>query len=198
VFAAPYARSRWVFAFCVAFIAAWENAGMMWLRVLTTQNQEPFSFKGVRYMSFFDNLKKGFNEAKQNLTTEISKFRSKDLLQAIVAGSTMIAYADGEASPSEKEKLMGYIKNSEQLKVFDPETVIESFNQYLSRFEFDATIAAGEALQKITVFKGKPEAHLIIRVCQSIAMADGQCQEPERRALEQICTALELDLKNFL
>jgi tellurite resistance protein TerB len=149
-------------------------------------------------MSFLNTLKKGFMDAKQNLSTEIGKFRSKDLLHAIVAGSTMIAYADGEVSASEKQKLMGYVKNSEQLKVFDQDVVIEAFNQYLSRFEFDATIASGEALQKITVFKGKPEAHLIIRVCQSIAMADGQFEETERRALEQICNALELDLKNFL
>ena len=75
---------------------------------------------------------------------------------------------------------------------------LEAFNQCLSRFEFDATIATGEALQKISAFKSKPEAHLIVRVCLAIANADGHFDTTERQALEQICRALELDSKTFI
>jgi tellurite resistance protein TerB len=149
-------------------------------------------------MSFLDSLKKSFKDVTQSLNTEIKKFRSKELLQAIVAGSTMIAFADGVVSASEKQKLMGYVRNSEQLSAFDTDKVIEAFNQNLSRFEFDNTIAGGEALQKISAFKGKPEAHLIVRVCLAIANADGNFEESERQALEQICRALELDSKTFI
>ncbi len=149
-------------------------------------------------MSFLDSLKKSFVDVTQSMNSELKKFRSKDLLQAIVAGSTMIAYADGEVSASEKQKLMGYVRNSEQLSVFDTDKVIESFNQYLTRFEFDATIASGEALQKIAVFKGKPEAHLIVRVCLAIANADGKFDSTEQQALDQICRSLDLDIKTFV
>ncbi len=149
-------------------------------------------------MSFLDSLKKSFVDVTQSMNSELKKFRSKDLLQAIVAGSTMIAYADGEVSASEKQKLMGYVRNSEQLSVFDTDKVIESFNQYLTRFEFDATIASGEALQKIAVFKGKPEAHLIVRVCLAIANADGKFDSAEQQALDQICRSLDLDIKTFV
>ncbi|MDR2208683.1 MAG: tellurite resistance TerB family protein [Azoarcus sp.] len=149
-------------------------------------------------MSFLDSLKKSFKDVAQSMNSELKKFRSKDLLQAIVAGSTMIAYADGEVSASEKQKLMGYVRNSEQLSVFDTDKVIEAFNQYLNRFEFDPIIAAGEALQKITVYKDKPEAHLIVRVCLAIAHADGNFEDSERRALEQICASLNLDIKTFI
>ncbi len=149
-------------------------------------------------MSFLDSLKKSFVDVTQSMNSELKKFRSKDLLQAIVAGSTMIAYADGEVSASEKQKLMGYVRNSEQLSVFDTDKVIESFNQCLTRFEFDATIASGEALQKIAVFKGKPEAHLIVRVCLAIANADGKFDSTEQQALDQICRSLDLDIKTFV
>lgn len=149
-------------------------------------------------MSFLDSLKKSVRDVTQSMNSELQKFRSKDLLQAIVAGSTMIAYADGEVSPSEKQKLLGYVRNSEQLSVFDTDKVIESFTQNLTRFEFDATIAAGEALQKIAAFKGKPEAHLIVRVCLAIANADGNFDSTERQALDQICRCLELDIKTFI
>ncbi len=149
-------------------------------------------------MSILDTLKKSVLDVTQSMKLELKKFRSKELLQAIVAGSTMIAYADGEVSPSEKQKLMGYVRNSEQLSVFDTDKVIESFNQYLTRFEFDATIASGEALQKIAVFKDKPEAHLIVRVCLAIANADGHFDSAEQQALDQICRSLNLDIKTFI
>ena len=149
-------------------------------------------------MSFLDSLKKSVIDAGKSMNSELQKFRSKDLMQAIVAGATMIAYADGVVSASEKQKLMGYVRNSEQLSVFDTDKVIESFNQNLSRFEFDSTIAAGEALQNIAVFKGKPEAHLIVRVCLAIANADGNFDTTEQQALEQICRSLDLDIKSFV
>ncbi|MEF8723709.1 MAG: TerB family tellurite resistance protein [Candidatus Accumulibacter phosphatis] len=149
-------------------------------------------------MSFLDSLKQSVREVTQSLNSEMKKFRSKELLQAIVAGSTMIAYSDGQVSSAEKQKLMGYVRNSEQLSVFESDKVIEAFNQNLSRFEFDATIASGEALQKIAVFKGKPEAPLIVSVCLAIANADGNLASTEQQTLEQICRALDHDIKTFL
>lgn len=149
-------------------------------------------------MSILDTIKKSVVNAGNSVNAELKKFRSKDLLQAIVAGSTMIAYADGVVSAAEKQKLMGFIRTSEQLSVFESDKVIEAFTQYLSRFEFDATIAAGESLQKIAVFRGKPEAQLIVRVCVAIANADGNFDDSEKKALAQICQALELDIKSFI
>lgn len=131
------------------------------------------------------------------MNSELKKFRSKDLLQAIVAGSTMIAYADGAVNAEEKQKLLGFVRSSEQLSVFESDKVIETFTQYLSRFEFDVNIAAGEALQKIAAFRGKPEAELIVRVCLAIAKADGSMDAKEQQALGQICQSLGLDVKNF-
>lgn len=149
-------------------------------------------------MSLFDSIKNSVVNAGNSVNAELKKFRSKDLLQAIVAGSTMIAYADGVVTPVEKQKLMAFVRSSEQLSVFESDKVIESFTLYLSRFEFDVTIAAGEALQKIAAFKGKPEAQLIVRVCLAIANADGSFDDTEKKALGQICQALDLDVKNFI
>jgi len=149
-------------------------------------------------MSIFNSIKQSVTSAANSMNSELKKFRSKDLLQAIVAGSTMIAYADGAVTADEKQKLLGYVRSSEQLSVFESDKVIESFTQYLSRFEFDVTIAAGEALQKIAAFRGKPEAELIARVCLAIAKADGNINSKEQHALDQICQSLGLDVKNFL
>lgn len=148
-------------------------------------------------MSIFNSIKQSVTNAANSMNSELKKFRSKDLMQAIVAGSTMIAYADGVVSAEEKQKLLGFVRSSEQLSVFESDKVIETFTQYLSRFEFDVTIAAGEALQKIAAFRGKPEAELIVRVCLAIAKADGNIDHKEQQALGQICQSLGLDMKNF-
>ncbi|MFT7401825.1 MAG: tellurite resistance protein TerB [Hydrogenophaga sp.] len=153
---------------------------------------------GGASMSIFNSIKQSVTKAANSMNSELKKFRSKDLLQAIVAGSTMIAYADGVVSAEEKQKLLGFVRSSEQLSVFESDKVIESFTQYLSRFEFDVTIAAGEALQKIAAFRGKPEAELIVRVCLAIAKADGNIDMQEQQALGQICQSLGLDVKNYL
>ena len=50
----------------------------------------------------------------------------------------------------------------------------------------------------IDVFKGKPEAHLIVRVCLAIANADGKFDSTEQQALDQICRSLDLDIKTFV
>ncbi len=149
-------------------------------------------------MSFLDSIKQSVVNASNSVNAELKKFRSKDLLQAIVAGSTMIAYADGVVSAAEKQKLLGFVRTSEQLSVFESDKVIEAFTLHLARFEFDAIIGAGEALQKIAIFKGKPESQLIVRVCVAIANADGNFDDNEKKALAQICQILDLDIKNFI
>ena len=144
-------------------------------------------------MSFFNSLKQSLTEAAQSVNTELKKYRSKDLMQAIVASATLMAYADGEVSAPEKQKLLGYMRNSEQMSVFETDKVIETFNQYVGRFDFDVTIATGEVLQKLALFKNKPEAQLSARGCLSIANVDGKFDESERKAMDKICQALGID-----
>ena len=57
-------------------------------------------------MSFFDSLKQSISGAAQSMNTELKKYRSKDLMQAIVSSATLVAYADGEVSSEEKQKLL--------------------------------------------------------------------------------------------
>lgn len=149
-------------------------------------------------MSFIDSVKNAFRGASQGLQAELQKFKSKDLLVAISAGAVMVAYADGEVSSSEKQKLLGYIRGSEQLQVFGTDQVIDVFSKQLNQFEFDTHIATGEALQKISAFAGKPEAHLIAQVCIAIAKADGRLETAEVRAVENICNALGLSASAYL
>ncbi|MDY0134085.1 MAG: tellurite resistance TerB family protein [Atribacterota bacterium] len=133
-----------------------------------------------------------------NLQTEIGRFRNKELMEGIVAGCAIVAYADGFVSPEEKQKMVGFIKQSDALKVFEIEKVIETFNKYLTKFEFDFQIGKGEALASITRLKSKPDqGQLLVRVCMAIGAADGNFDPKERDAVIMICHELGLNPKNF-
>lgn len=148
-------------------------------------------------MSFTDWLKKNVTEARDTLNAEITKFKSKDLLEAVVAGSAMVAFADGKITSEEKQKLMAYLKISDQLKVFDSNDVIKIFQKYAEKFEFDATIGTGEAMQVIGKFRGKPQAQLVVRVCCAIGASDGDFDQKERAVVRKMCSELGLDPADF-
>ena len=133
-----------------------------------------------------------------NMQTEIGQFRNKDMMEGIVAGCALVAYADGSASSAEKQKMLGFIKQSETLKVFDTDDVIKTFEKYIGKFEFDHGIGRGEALAAIVKMKTKPDpAPLLVRVCIAIGSSDGNFDEQERQAVTTICHELGLNPKNF-
>jgi tellurite resistance protein TerB len=142
-------------------------------------------------------LKENFEAAKQNMSTELTKFRNRSMLEAIVAGCALVAYADGSASAAEKQKMAGYLRTSDTLKVFDIAEAIQIFEKYASKFEFDHGIGQGEVMAAVSKFKGKPEAHLIVRVCCAIGAADGMFSAPEQQVVRNMCRSLDLDPQAF-
>ncbi len=148
-------------------------------------------------MSFTDWLKNNVTEVREVLSAEITKFKSRELLEAVVAGCTLVAYSDGHISSSEKQKMMGYMRISDQLKVFDVNDIIKLFQSYVEKFEFDPTIGTGEVMQAIGKFRGKPQAQLVVRVCCAIGAADGDFDQNERAAVRKICSELGLNPADF-
>ncbi len=134
----------------------------------------------------------------ENLQTEIGKFKNKDMMEGIVAGCAIVAYADGGASSAEKQKMIGFIKQSDALKVFEIDTVISTFEKYINKFEFDHEIGKGEALAAIVKMKNKPDqAQLLVRVCIAVGSSDGNFDASEKQAVTTICHELGLNPKNF-
>ena len=116
----------------------------------------------------------------------------------MVAGCTLVAHADGVVRPEEKQKMMGFLRNSEVLSVFSIEETIGIFDKYSKQFEFDHQIGQASALQVIGKLKGKDaEARLMVRVCCAIGAADGNFDEQEKAIVRKICNELDLNPKDF-
>ena len=138
------------------------------------------------------------SSVKTGMATELTKYKNKTFLDAIVAGCAMIAAADGTISPEEKRKMMGYLQINDDLKVFEIETVIAKFESYTAKYDFDSEIGKGECLKAIAnIKKDKGACQLLVRVCCAIGSADGDFDSGERQAVRDICKTLELDPSDF-
>lgn len=147
---------------------------------------------------FINNTKNVLNETKNMLTDSVKKFMNKDFLDAVVAGCALVAAADGKIDSSEKNKMIGYIQRSEELKVFETMQVISRFNHFIDGFEFDLTIGQAEALKAIAKMKSNSEAaRTLVSVCCAIGMADGDFDHNERKVVQVICRELNLNPDEF-
>ena len=143
-------------------------------------------------------LKQRFNEVSTTLQGEVAKIRNKSFLESVVAGCALVAYADGVARAEEKQKMMGFLRNSEVLSVFGTDEIIAIFDKYAKQFEFDHQIGQASALQAVAKVKDKEaEARLMVRVCCAVGAADGDFDEKEKTVLRKICAELGLNPKDF-
>jgi tellurite resistance protein TerB len=152
-------------------------------------------------MSFFDSIKQMGKDARSKISTEVGKYKNKDFLNAVVAGCALVAAADGSISSSEKQKMLGFINSSDDLKVFNTDEVIAAFNAIVNKFDFDFEIGKAEALKVISKIKPDEAASkLMIRVCCIIGASDGNFDASEKAIVTLICRELgvseaEFDLK---
>ena len=132
------------------------------------------------------------------LKAEALKFKNKDFLHAAMAGSALLALADGEVTPDEKRKMVKFIENYEPLSVFKTTEIINSFNDFVSQLEFDNELGEAKALQAIGKMKKNDEAaRLILRLVIAIGAADGDFDDYEKAMARKIALELSLEPADF-
>lgn len=136
--------------------------------------------------------------ARDKLTAEVAKFKNEKFLEATTASCAIVSAADGEISSSEKQKMIGFINMSPELKVFNAADVIKSFNAHCEKFEFDHQLGQAEALKVIGKIKNDPGAsRILVRVACSIGASDGTFDDKEKAACRLICAELGLTPADF-
>lgn len=145
-------------------------------------------------MGFFDDLKNKANELKN----DVLKFKNKDFLNAAMAGSALIAMADGSISSEEKQKMIKFIEHNEALSVFTTNDVIKAFQDFVGQMEFDKDIGEATAYQTIAKMKSNNEAaRLLIRMIISIGSSDGVFDADEKKIAAKIAKELGLNPAEF-
>lgn len=104
-------------------------------------------------MSFFDKVKGALTSGREELTRQVGRYKNKKFMQGTVAVCARIAVASDGVSSEEKQKMIGFLRSSEELKVFDTAEVIEFFNKLVTSFDFDLEIGKGETMKYILALK---------------------------------------------
>ncbi|MCL7422123.1 MAG: TerB family tellurite resistance protein [Methylobacter sp.] len=148
----------------------------------------------MSFESFLTSLKNKASELK----TEALKFKNKDFLNATMAGSALIAMADGVISPDEKQKMIKFIEAHDALSVFTTMDVVNAFQTYVSQLQFDKDIGEAKAFEALKKMESNAAAaRLIMRMVISIAGSDGDFDDYEKRMAVRIAKELSLDPVEF-
>ena len=148
----------------------------------------------MSFENFLSQLKTKANELK----TEALKFKNKDFLNAAMAGSALIAMADGSISSTEKQKMIKFIESNDALSIFTTSDVIKAFQDFVSQLEFDREIGEAKAYQAIGIMKSNTEAsRLLVRMIIAIASSDGNFDHDEKKIAVNIAKELALNPSEF-
>lgn len=149
-------------------------------------------------MSVFKKVKDAINLGREELIRQVSRNKNKRFMQGTIAVCARIAVSSDGVSTEEKQKMMGFLRSSEELKVFDTNEVIDFFNKLVSSFDFDVEIGKGETMKYILALRDKPEeAQLALRVGIAVAKSDGDFDQDEKLASREIAVALGFDPAEF-
>ena len=148
----------------------------------------------MSFDSFLSQLKSKANELK----TEALKYKNKDFLNAEMAGSALIAMADGSISSEEKQKMIKFIESNDALSIFTTSDVIKAFQDFVGQLEFDKDIGEAKAYQAIGKMKSNIEAsRLLVRMIIAIASSDGLFDNDEKKIAIKIAKELGINPSEF-
>lgn len=139
------------------------------------------------------------NNQKRRAQDLFQRYKSQDVLDAVVAACALVSMADGYLDASERQKMLEFVNQSEELRVFDPQKIIQKFNFFISRIERDPMAGRAEAFRALGKMRTKPDmARLIARYCIAIGYADGNFDNSEKQAVADVCRELGLNPAEFL
>ena len=129
------------------------------------------------------------------LANELEVEVSEDLVEALAAATSLVAFADGVSSPEEREELLSVFEEEDRLTEIDLDDLFDAFDDYAERFAEDAKAAESEALTAVAVFDDSPElGRLIVRAALVVGTSDGALKPAEEKAVGKLCDVLSLEL----
>ncbi|MCT4508819.1 MAG: TerD family protein [Tepidibacter sp.] len=153
---------------------------------------------GTKWSIEQDKYKNIINDQKKKVLELLNKYKSKDLLDPIVASFALISMADGRLDNREKQKIAEFINQNETLRFFDINTIMSRFNYFVSRIKQDPIMGKAEAIRTLSFIRGNIELSvLIVNYCVAVGYSDGALDQNEKQVLIEICNQLNLNPYDF-
>ena len=128
----------------------------------------------------------GLGKALKGLVSTGKKINDKDFMEGVVAASVIVAFADGSCSDTEKDKVRSIVSAHPDLKHFNPNDVIQKFDEYSALFDLDAGMAKSRILRELTEIPDAEKRETVYLIARAVANADGSIGAEETKALTEI------------
>lgn len=146
----------------------------------------------------FGMLKKSFGAAAKEVKAEYGE--NKDFLEAVCAGSALVAAADGEVEESERRKLVSIISNHAALSKLYQANVIEATAETMFKRAKDSS-GRQQLARELDDIKSRPNgaqmAEDVYLIAVDIANSDGEVEPQEAEVLKKIAARLGIDTSKF-
>ncbi|GGX43761.1 hypothetical protein GCM10010321_70370 [Streptomyces chartreusis] len=135
---------------------------------------------------------------KSQLTSLKTELKSGAYRDASMAMCALVAAADGNVDPAERQHVESLILNNDVLQNFPSEQLRQRFNKHVDQMSFNFQQGKAEALQEIAKAAKKPtEARAVVQTGFVVAGADGYIAPAEEQVLREACSVLGLPTQEF-
>ena len=125
------------------------------------------------------------------LSDGIAKLRERDLLEAAMATSALVAMADHRVQLDESLALGAVVENAELLKIYDLREAVDLYSSYVELIRANYEQGRQAALKVIArCADDLAAAELLVKVGIAIAKADDQFCKAELDVVDEICASL--------
>ncbi|MFD5163838.1 tellurite resistance TerB family protein [Streptomyces hawaiiensis] len=135
---------------------------------------------------------------KTQLGSLKNELKSGAYRDASMAMCALVAAADGQVDPAERQQVESMILSNDVLQNFPPEQLRTRFNKHVDQLTANFQLGKAEAMQEIAKAAKKPtEARAVIQTGMVIAGADGHFSQAEATVLREACASLGVSPAEF-
>ncbi|KJK40374.1 tellurium resistance protein [Streptomyces variegatus] len=135
---------------------------------------------------------------KTQLGSLKNELKSGAYRDASMAMCALVAAADGQVDPAERQQVESMILSNDVLQNFPPEQLRTRFNKHVDQLIANFQLGKAEAMQEIAKAAKKPtEARAVIQTGMVIAGADGHFSQAEATVLREACASLGVSPAEF-
>ena len=130
---------------------------------------------------------------REGLKKRSARQRDRRFLEATMATSALVAFADGEVSFTERMRLDQILNHLHQLRAFDVHEAINHFNEVVEDLKAEPEEGHARALESIEAFaQDKASARLMVRAACHLCVADGVFTDGEQEQVAELCVLLDI------
>lgn len=139
-------------------------------------------------------MKTFLDKVREGLSGFRERSRHRAFVDLVMAGSALVARADGDERLSELVARDRVLERLTDLQWFDIRDAVEAYEKHSRLLHKNAEGGRQQILEKIAEFHGdRTERLTLVRACLAIGHADSDFSAPERSVVEQVCNQLGVD-----